>query len=32
MSASSCQMMLFLHLAAKARIDVVGYEDDERSG
>ena len=28
MSASSCQMMFFLHLAAKARIDVVGYEDE----
>jgi organic hydroperoxide reductase OsmC/OhrA len=28
MSASSCQMMFFLHLAAKARIDVVAYEDD----
>jgi organic hydroperoxide reductase OsmC/OhrA len=28
MSASSCQMLSFLHLAAKARIDVVGYEDD----
>ena len=28
MSASSCQMMWFLHLAAKARIDVVGYEDE----
>ena len=28
MSASSCQMMSFLHLAAKARIDVVSYEDD----
>ena len=28
MAASSCQMMWFLHLAAKARIDVVGYEDD----
>jgi organic hydroperoxide reductase OsmC/OhrA len=27
MSASSCQMMSFLHLAAKARIDVVAYED-----
>jgi hypothetical protein len=25
---SSCQMLWFLHLAAKARIDVVGYEDD----
>ena len=28
MAASSCQMLLFLHLAAKARIDVVEYEDD----
>ena len=28
MSASSCQMMSFLHLAAKARIDVVDYEDE----
>jgi organic hydroperoxide reductase OsmC/OhrA len=28
MAASSCQMLMFLHLAAKARIDVVGYEDD----
>ncbi len=28
MSASSCQMLWFLHLAAKARIDVVAYEDD----
>jgi organic hydroperoxide reductase OsmC/OhrA len=28
MSASSCQMMSFLHLAAKARIDVVAYEDE----
>ena len=27
-AASSCQMLWFLHLAAKARIDVVGYEDD----
>jgi organic hydroperoxide reductase OsmC/OhrA len=27
MAASSCQMLWFLHLAAKARIDVVGYED-----
>jgi organic hydroperoxide reductase OsmC/OhrA len=31
MSASSCQMMSFLHLAAKARIDVVAY-DDEATG
>jgi organic hydroperoxide reductase OsmC/OhrA len=28
MSASSCQMMSFLHLAAKARIDVVAYSDE----
>jgi organic hydroperoxide reductase OsmC/OhrA len=28
MAASSCQMLWFLHLAAKARIDVVSYEDD----
>ena len=28
MSASSCQMMSFLHLAAKARIDVLAYEDE----
>jgi organic hydroperoxide reductase OsmC/OhrA len=28
MSASSCQMMMFLHLAAKARIDVVEYTDE----
>ena len=28
MAASSCQMLWFLHLAAKARIDVVAYEDD----
>ncbi|HYN90662.1 MAG TPA: OsmC family protein [Thermoleophilaceae bacterium] len=28
MSASSCQMLWFLHLASKARIDVVGYEDE----
>jgi organic hydroperoxide reductase OsmC/OhrA len=26
-AASSCQMLWFLHLAAKARIDVVEYED-----
>jgi organic hydroperoxide reductase OsmC/OhrA len=26
-AASSCQMLWFLHLAAKARLDVVGYED-----
>lgn len=28
MAASSCQMLWFLHLAAKSRIDVVEYEDD----
>jgi organic hydroperoxide reductase OsmC/OhrA len=28
MSASSCQMLSFLHLAAKARIDIVAYEDE----
>ena len=28
MSASSCQMLTFLHLAAMARIDVVAYEDE----
>jgi organic hydroperoxide reductase OsmC/OhrA len=27
-AASSCQMLWFLHLAAKARIDVVAYDDD----
>lgn len=27
MAASSCQMLWFLHLAAKARIDVMEYED-----
>ena len=27
MAASSCQMLSFLHSAAKARIDVVEYED-----
>src|SRR5688500_13357983 len=27
MAASSCQMLSFLHVAAKARIDVVAYED-----
>jgi organic hydroperoxide reductase OsmC/OhrA len=26
-AASSCQMLWFLHLAAKARIDVVAYDD-----
>ena len=28
MAASSCQMLWFLHLAAKARIDVVEYQDE----
>jgi organic hydroperoxide reductase OsmC/OhrA len=28
MAASSCQMLSFLHLAAKARIDVVAYDDE----
>lgn len=28
MAASSCQMLWFLHLAAKARIDVLEYADD----
>jgi organic hydroperoxide reductase OsmC/OhrA len=28
MAASSCQMLFFLHLAAKARVDVVSYEDE----
>jgi len=28
MAASSCQMLWFLHLAAKARIDVVAYVDE----
>jgi organic hydroperoxide reductase OsmC/OhrA len=28
MAASSCQMLWFLDLAARARIDVVEYEDD----
>lgn len=28
MAASSCQMLSFLHVAAKARIDVVEYEDN----
>ena len=27
-AASSCQMLWFLHLAAKARIDVVGYDEE----
>jgi organic hydroperoxide reductase OsmC/OhrA len=28
MAASSCQLLWFLHLAAKARIDVVSYDDE----
>jgi organic hydroperoxide reductase OsmC/OhrA len=28
MAASSCQMLWFLHLAAKARVDVIEYTDD----
>jgi organic hydroperoxide reductase OsmC/OhrA len=28
MAASSCQMLWFLHLAAKARIDIVEYDDE----
>ena len=28
MAASSCQLLWFLHLASKARIDVVAYDDD----
>ena len=28
MAASSCQMLWFLHLAAKARTDVVAYDDE----
>jgi organic hydroperoxide reductase OsmC/OhrA len=28
MAASSCQLLWFLHLAAKARVDVVAYDDD----
>jgi organic hydroperoxide reductase OsmC/OhrA len=28
MAAASCQMLWFLHLAAKARLDVVEYVDD----
>ena len=27
-AASSCQLLWFLHLAAKARVDVVAYEDE----
>mgnify|MGYP000185606279 CR=1 FL=1 len=28
LAAASCQLLWFLHLAAKARIDVVAYSDD----
>jgi organic hydroperoxide reductase OsmC/OhrA len=28
MAASSCQLLWFLHLAAKARVDVVSYDDE----
>jgi organic hydroperoxide reductase OsmC/OhrA len=28
MAASSCQMLMFLHVAAKARLDVVEYRDE----
>jgi organic hydroperoxide reductase OsmC/OhrA len=28
MAASSCQLLWFLHLASKARIEVIEYEDD----
>ena len=28
MAAASCQMLWFLHLAAKARVDVVEYQDE----
>jgi len=28
LSASSCQLLSFLAVAARARVDVVGYEDD----
>jgi organic hydroperoxide reductase OsmC/OhrA len=28
MAASSCQLLWFLHLAAKARVEVIEYEDD----
>src|SRR2546423_12135029 len=31
MAASSCQLLWFLHLAAKARIDVVEYEDSAQA-
>lgn len=30
MAASSCQLLWFLHLAAKARVDVVEYVDEAR--
>jgi organic hydroperoxide reductase OsmC/OhrA len=30
-AASSCQMLWFLHLAAKARIDVVAYDDEAQA-
>lgn len=28
MAASSCQLLSFLHVAAKARVDVIEYEDE----
>jgi organic hydroperoxide reductase OsmC/OhrA len=28
MAASSCQLLSFLHVAAKARVEVIEYEDD----
>jgi organic hydroperoxide reductase OsmC/OhrA len=28
MAASSCQLLWFLHLASKARVEVIEYEDD----
>jgi organic hydroperoxide reductase OsmC/OhrA len=28
MAASSCQLLWFLHLASKARVDVIEYEDE----
>jgi organic hydroperoxide reductase OsmC/OhrA len=31
MAASSCQMLWFLHLASKARVDVVSYDDEARA-
>ena len=31
MAASSCQLLWFLHLAARARVDVIEYEDDARA-